>query len=147
MLLLTMNIGKERYAIDASRVIEVIPLVRLEHVPRVDACIAGIFNYRGQTVPVVDLCLFFNNQPCRSNLGSRIILIAMQTKIIGLLAEHVTEAIKCNESDIGNSGIRAAHAEFLGKIYKHQHEIIQIIDTEKIIPDAIARQLTATETA
>lgn len=147
MLLLTMTIGAEIYGLDAQQVIEVIPLVVLKQVPRVDAAISGIFNYRGTPVPVIDLCVFLNQKKCRNNLGSRIIITQLKMpdqslKTVGLLAEHVTEVIKCNASEFTRSGINAANAEFLQNVYQHQNGLIQIIDVPKVIPDSISRQLT-----
>ena len=150
MLLLTMIIDDATYGLDAQRVIEVIPLVQLRQVPRVDPCIRGIFNYRGTPVPVVDLCTFFNKQPCRKNLGSRIILIQIQMsdsshKIVGLLAEHVTEVIKCHSKDFTSNGINASNAQFLHSIYQHDSGMIQIINAEKVIPDSITQQFSSQE--
>jgi chemotaxis-related protein WspB len=150
MLLLTMNIGTERFGIDATHVIEVIPLVKLEHVPRVDHCISGIFNYRGVPVPVIDLCVFFDNRRCRNNLSSRIILTQItmpdgSQKTIGLLAERITEVIKCDSKDFNKSVINSANAQFLQYLYQRENEILQIIDVKKVIPDSISRQLSTTE--
>ena len=64
MLLLNLNIGKEHYAIRASQVIEIIPLIQLEKVPLVESSIKGIFNYRGNPTPVIDLCELFENRSC-----------------------------------------------------------------------------------
>jgi len=146
MLLLTMNIGAQRYGLDAQDIVEVIPLVKLDYVPRVEACISGIFNYRGTPVPVIDLCMFFESRKCRDNLGSRIIITHIKMpgsadKAVGLLAECVTEVIKCNAKDFISSGINAANAQFLQHIYQYKNELIQIIDVKKIIPDSISKQL------
>lgn len=148
MLLLTMNIGTQRYGLDAQDVVEVIPLVKLDHVPLVEACISGVFNYRGIPVPVIDLCTFFENRKCSNNLGSRIIITRIvmpdaSIKAVGLLAECITEVIKCSAGDFIHSGIQSANAQFLQKIYQHKNEIIQIIDARKIIPDSISKQLNA----
>jgi len=150
MLLLTMNIGAERYGIDATHITEVIPLVQLEHVPRVDKCISGIFNYRGMPVPVIDLCVFFENRTCRNNLSSRIIITQIKMpdgsdKTIGLLAERITEVIKCDLKDFSNNVINSTNARFLQYIYQRENEILQIIDVKKVIPDSISQQLNATE--
>lgn len=146
MLLLTMNIDAQRFGLDAQHIIEVIPLVKLDHVPLVEDCIRGIFNYRGTPVPVIDLCMFFENHKCRDNLGSRIIIIHIKMpdgtdKTIGLLAEHMTEVIKCNPKDFTHSGIHAAKAPFLQHVYPYNNELIQIIDVTKVIPDSISQQL------
>lgn len=152
MLLLTMTIGNESFGLDAQRIVEIIPLVKLDHVPRVDACISGIFNYRGTPVPVIDLCMFFNNHKCRNNLGSRIIITHIKlpdesNKAIGLLAERVTEVIKCNPKDFSSSGISSSNAKFLQYVYQCGNELIQIIDVEKVIPDSISQQLATAANA
>ena len=145
MLILTMNIGKERYGIDARRVTEVIPLVAVDRVPMADACILGIFNYRGVATPVVDLCYFFEQRYCEHRMSSRIIIIELSDRQaptrVGLVAECVTEVIKCSADELGSSGIDEAHAQFLGSVYKHDEQLVQIIDTEKVLPDSIIRQL------
>lgn len=150
MLLLTLNIGSERYAIDARHIIEVIPLVKIEHVPRVDASIVGIFNYRGTPVPVIDLCIFFDNRKCRDSLGSRIIITQIKMpdesdKVIGLMAEQMTEVIKCNEKDFNSNGIQSGNARFLQKVYQCGNDILQIIDINKVIPESISQQIQTTE--
>jgi chemotaxis-related protein WspB len=56
MLFLLFQLGKERYALQASRVVEVVPLLELKQLPQAPKGVAGIINYRGRPVPVVDLC-------------------------------------------------------------------------------------------
>jgi chemotaxis-related protein WspB len=55
MLFLLFQLGSERYALDASRVVEVVPLLCLQRLPQAPPGVAGVFNYRGQPVPAVDL--------------------------------------------------------------------------------------------
>ena len=150
MLILTMNIGKERYGIDSLLVTEIVPLVMLDQVPMVDKIIRGIFNYRGNPTPVVDLCQFFEKRACKNNQGSRIIIIDSVQKDntarpIGLIAERVTEVLKCSESDLLTSGIASENTPFLGKVYKHNDEMIQLIDTRKILPVSIAQKIFVDE--
>jgi chemotaxis-related protein WspB len=143
-----MNIGKERYGIDANAIVEVTPLVRMDQVPMTDACILGIFNYRGAPTPVIDLCYLFTNIYCERKLSSRIMITDIpvskdETRKIGLVAESVTEVIKCEAEKLMDSGIKSDHAEFLGSVYKHNNELIQIIDAVKILPESISIQLTS----
>lgn len=146
MLILTMNIGKERYGIDSQLVAEVIPMIHLDQIPMVDKIIKGIFNYRGTPTPVIDLCQFFEKRDCENNLGSRIVIINCPQKDnpdrpIGLSAERVTEVIKCTEDQLVSSGVASDSAPFLGKIYKHNDEMIQLMDTRSILPVSIAQQI------
>ena len=148
MLILTMNIGEERYGVDVTLITEVIPLVKLDRVPMVDNCILGIFNYRGIATPVIDLCYLFEQRYCERKLSSRIVIIDaaisdQQTRKIGLVAEDVTEAVKCDENNMTSSGISSVNAQFLGSVYKYKDDLIQIIDIRKILPPSITRQISS----
>ena len=55
MLLLLFHLGSELYAIESSQVIEIIPTVNLRPLHHVPDYVAGLFNYRGKFIPVIDL--------------------------------------------------------------------------------------------
>ena len=63
MLFLLFQLGSDRYAIDALRVVEVLPCVQVKQIPHAPAGIAGVINYRGAPVPVLDLCLLTLRRP------------------------------------------------------------------------------------
>ena len=147
MLILGLNIGKERYGIEATLVIEVVPLIVLKKVPLTERCIKGLFNYRGAPTPVIDLCQLFEKRDCNNSLSSRIIIIEYQTlsgdsRPIGLIGEKVTDIIKCKVDEVANNGIHKEQNDFLGLIYKHNNEMIQLINILKVLPDTINNQLT-----
>ena len=146
MLILTLNIGKERYGIDAKQVLEVVPLVELQNVPLTDERIRGLFNYRGTPTPVVDLCQVFEQRSCNNNLSTRTILINPRTltgdqRAIGLIAESVTEVLHCEPGNLSETGISNDQNACLKETYKHGDELIQIIDPEYVLPESIAKQL------
>jgi len=146
MLILGLSIGDERYGVQATEVIEVVPLIELRKVPLADKCIRGIFNYRGYPTPVVDLCQLFESRDCVNNLSTRIIIVEYTAltgvkRSIGLIAEKITNVMNCKVSEMENSGIQQDQNDFLGLIYTHNSEMIQLIDTNKILPDSISNQL------
>src|ERR1700678_1819183 len=75
MLLLTFTVGPNRYAIDVARIVELVPRVDRRSVPHAPAFLAGLLGYRGNVVPVIDLCLLLDAAPCRDCLSTRIILV------------------------------------------------------------------------
>ena len=146
MLILGLNVGKERYGIEATRVIEIVPLIELQKVPLTDASIKGLFNYRGTPTPVIDLCQLFEKRNCTNSLCTRIIIIEYKAlsgipRPIGLAAEMITDVMQCEVDEMANSGIHAKQNDFLGQIYKHNNEMIQLIDTHHILPESISNQL------
>ncbi len=146
MLILGLNIGKERYGIEAMRIIEIVPLIELKKIPLAHNAIKGLFNYRGKPAPVIDLCQLFENRNCNNNLSTRIIIIEYKSlsgvsRPIGLIAEMVTDVMMCETDEISSTGIQSKQNDFLGLIYKHNHDIIQLIDTHNVLPESISYQL------
>jgi chemotaxis-related protein WspB len=97
MLVLFFNLGDARYALKCERVREICPLVEIERVPHASECFAGLIQYRGRVIPVVDMRLLVHREPCRIRFSTRIIVVDFSkeknsSKLAGLVAEQVTEA-------------------------------------------------------
>lgn len=96
MLFLVFQVGADRHAIEAARVVEVLVMVELQKIPGAPVGTAGEFVYRGEPVPVLDLCQLTSGRPSSLRLSTRIILLRHEvqagvTKSLGLIAEHATE--------------------------------------------------------
>lgn len=104
MLFLIFNVAEKRYAIHVEQIIEVLPnLISGKLDSGEPKYFAGIIDYHGMYLPVVDLCQLLNDRPCPNMLSSRIILIKspfkdQNLKSIALLAEKVTETMKIQEA-------------------------------------------------
>jgi chemotaxis-related protein WspB len=57
MLLLLFEIGNGRYALEVNQIIEIVPLVKFKKIPHSPDYVAGLMNYRGKGLPVIDLNL------------------------------------------------------------------------------------------
>ena len=75
MLVLQFYLGDVMYVIKCERVREVAPMVALKKMPHAPDCVAGLFNYRGMIVPVIDLRQLIHGVPCQLRLSTRIILV------------------------------------------------------------------------
>ena len=75
MLFLMFHAGDDRYAIDASQAIEVLPLLQWKRVPHSRPGLAGMFNYHGAPVALIDLTELITNKPSRAWMNTRIIVI------------------------------------------------------------------------
>ncbi|KAF0176989.1 MAG: hypothetical protein FD161_2710 [Limisphaerales bacterium] len=96
MLFLVFQVGADRYALEAARVIEVLAMVELHKIAGAPVGTAGEFVYRGEPVPVLDLCLLTLGRASNLRLSTRVILLRHEPqpgvlKPLGLIAEHATE--------------------------------------------------------
>ncbi|OPY69544.1 MAG: Chemotaxis protein CheW [Syntrophorhabdaceae bacterium PtaU1.Bin034] len=148
MLFLLFEIGEDRYCLDVSRVIEVAPIVAFKKLPYAPAYVSGLMNYRGTTVPVIDLSALLGATPSRPLFSTRIIMVdftgADNTHhVIGLLAEKVTETISRREDDFQPPGIVVDEARFLGKIIHDERGMIQRVETTQLLPESMQKYLFA----
>ncbi len=91
MLLLTFRAAENLYAIDVARVVEVVPRINLRRLPHAPDYLAGVFDYRGKVVPVVDLGILLGSESCRDQLSTRIILVNSRSTSL-VQAETLDEA-------------------------------------------------------
>lgn len=146
MLLLLFEVGGNRFGIEASEIVEVIPLVSLKKVPHAPACVAGVFSCRGKIVPVIDVNALLGESPARRLLSTRIVLVKQptekgETRLLGVLAEHATETLSCRKEDLQPPGIKVGNAHYLGEILQHPAGLVQRVTVENILSDELKSML------
>jgi chemotaxis-related protein WspB len=146
MLFLLFQLGKNRYALETSRVVEVVPLLGLQELPHAPKGVAGIFNYRGRPVPAVDLGALTLGQPASERFSTRIIIInypddSGTNHLVGLIAEHATEMLRKDAKDFADSGVKLGAAPWLGPILMDGNRAIQWIYEHRLLPEPVRHLL------
>ena len=139
MLFLIFELGKDRYALDARQIAEVLPLVGVKQIPRAPQAMTGLFNYRGAPVPVIDLSQLTLGRPSTRRLSTRLVLVhypdgAGQTHLLGLVAERATQTAQHEPSDFVPSGVTNAGAPYLGPVVTDARGLLQWIDVKTLLP-------------
>ena len=129
MLLLLFHAGDNLYALDSSQVVEVIPMVVLRKIHHVPDYVAGVFNYRGTIVPVIDLCHLIQGTACLSRFSTRIIMVKYPAKDgehhhLGLMAERVTETLNRPDLDPKNA-LPVNDVPYFGEMFMDELGMIQ----------------------
>jgi chemotaxis-related protein WspB len=135
------QLGKERYALEASRVVEVAPLLALKRLPQAPKGVAGIFNYRGRPVPALDLSELALGVPSSERLSTRIIVVNYQTAngsshLLGLIAEHATEMLRKDPKEFVEPGLKIDAAPYLGPVLIDSRGAIQWLDTQRLLSES-----------
>ena len=146
MLFLLFQLGKDRYALEASQVVEVLPLLNFKKIPQAPPGVAGAFNYRGAPVPVIDLSELTIGNPSRQRLSTRLVLVNYPLdsggrRILGLIAEHATETVHLEPTDYLSAGVTVDEAPYLGPVAKDERGLIQWIEVKKLLPESMRELL------
>ncbi len=75
MRALIFHLGDDRYGLKVSDIVEVLPMLSLKRLPQTPAYIAGLMNYHGAPVPVVDLNQLGGGAPSRERFDTRVIVV------------------------------------------------------------------------
>ena len=140
MLHVLCRIGRDEYAIAAESIERVLPYAALKAVPGAPSGLAGLLNYRGFAIPVVDLSAALTGTPAALLLTTRILLCPLKESAsgrIGLVAESVSRTERLESSQpAGASG-----AECLKEICLANGSLVQRLEVPAILPQGLLASL------
>jgi len=143
MLVVTFRVAGAAYALRCDDVVAVIPEVQLRPLAQSAPWLRGVFAYRGALTPVVDVSRLLADYPCPARLSSRIALVRChgerQERIVGLLAEHMTEARRLQGELISAAPMSAL--PYFGQVLLEAGEPLQFLNAGAIL-DASGLALT-----
>ncbi len=138
MLLVLFTLGEQRYGLDAAVVELIVPALPVRAVPGTPAAVSGIFSFRGQVTPVIDLVQLTLGRPARAALGSRFIItrypLGGVEHFLALQAESVNEVRDVPDEALRESGIRSPGAPFLGPVADTPSGLVQTVTLQNLLP-------------
>jgi chemotaxis-related protein WspB len=152
MLFLLFQLNDERYALDAARIVEVLPLLPVKAIPHAPRGVRGVFSYHATPVPVIDLSELILGRPAERRLTTRIVLIQnpsaagessrsaradAPSRLLGLITERVTETVQLDPAQFNPCGIDSRSAPYLGQVVHRSPGFIQQILTDKLLTGAV----------
>lgn len=72
-MVLILCVGNERYGVEMPYIYEVLPHRELTPVPGVPAMVKGVFNFRGEIVPLYDLLSVVTDKPGEQEAGAVVV--------------------------------------------------------------------------
>lgn len=88
------------FAVDIGYVIEIITSYSITHLPKVPDFVTGIINLRGQIIPIIDIRIRTGRPRIEYTDKSCIIVLEVQSMMIGILVDEVSHVIDVSINDI-----------------------------------------------
>ncbi len=136
MLMLLFQLGEEHFALDSKYVLDIFPNVFLQKIHHRENYVAGLLNYGGIPIPVVDLSLLIVKRPSRNSLHTRIMLLEdidsnNGSLKVGAIAEQVTDMLEIEKEKFVNTGMKFDQFSFLGGIHPDQEKCLQLFQVDE----------------
>ena len=133
----TFRTGNEYYGLKIQYVNEIIVIQDITLVPETEDYIKGLINLRGKIIPVIDMRLRFKQEPVEYTDRTCIIVINVDTTVVGLIVEEIAEVVEIEGEDVlpspslGNAeALQSKYVYALGKVGE---DVKLLLDPEKLI--------------
>jgi len=135
---INFKIGSENFAINVFKVLEILQLEELTHIPNSSDFVLGVLNFRGSIVPVIDMHKRFNTKT-QADCNKMIIIVDADNSekkvLMGLFVDEVTDVIEFDYKSIRtvpDLGIRY-NPEFLEGFVENDNKFIMVLNTDRVL--------------
>ncbi len=137
MQVVSFRLAQEEYAIEIIRVQEIILIGEVTSLPQTPPYIKGVINLRSTVIPIVDLRLRFGLPEEEVTDETRIMVVNVAGKTIGLIVDAVSEVLRIAQEQISPPPPTVAGLEqnYLVGLAKLDERLLILLDIEQIILD------------
>ncbi len=138
MQYLTFKLADEVFALDVSKVREILEFAAITKVPQTPEFMRGVINLRGSVVPVIDLRLNFGMECTARTVDTCIVVVEVsvdsELMVLGALADSVREVVEMEPEQIEppprlGTKLNTAFIKGMGKIGE---TFVMILDIDRV---------------
>lgn len=100
--MVTFSLAEKDYSVDIMYVKEIAKASRFTYVPNTLPFVLGVYNLRGEIIPIIDLRLFFNIEipPRDEDKLENMIILNVEDQIFGLVVDKIDKVVGVQKSTI-----------------------------------------------
>ncbi len=129
------NIGEENFGVDIQTVKEVIRHKEITRLPKAPSFVKGVINLRGDIIPILDLRDRFGLEHREYNEMTRVIVVEVDDKSIGMVVDSVSHVQRIGEAEIEPPPpiVGGISAEYLRGVGKVGEKLIVLLNIDRIL--------------
>jgi purine-binding chemotaxis protein CheW len=138
-----LRIGRETLGLPISLVREIVRVPEITPVPNAPDHIEGVINLRGKIIAVVDLSKRFGEAAIERNSKSRIVVVEMEERLVGLLVNSASEVLRLAPSEIEapQNVFPNEDMDYVTGVGKLKDRLIILLDLSRILQRVELRRL------
>lgn len=126
-----VKIGASSYAFPALNVLEIIKLVELEYPEKMPSYIAGILEYKGKVIHIIDLRSILKIEAAQYDINTHILIIQGKETVYGIITDEISD-IKKIDSTIIAPPPYVAENSFIKGIYLNKGKNTTVINLNSL---------------
>ncbi len=134
MQLVSFNLGDETYGIEITKIREIILMGQITQVPETPHYIKGLINLRSTVIPVIDLRARFGLPEEQLTDESRIMVLNVGTRTIGIIVDAVSEVLRVTGDQISEAPptIASLGNEYMTGLVRLEEQLLILLDVDQL---------------
>jgi purine-binding chemotaxis protein CheW len=133
--MITFSLGGKDYAVDIMNVKEIAKADKFTYVPNAASFVRGVYNLRGDIIPIVDLRVFFHLPADKKKDGmENMLILRIEDRVYGTIVDKIDRVLGINSEQIqpphpifGDINIK-----YISGVVEKQGELFIILDVVRI---------------
>ena len=134
--LLVFRVRSYRFAVHVQTVEKVVSILEISALPGAPDAVAGVFNFHGTVVPVLDLNLRIDGQVAKPSLDAQLLIVQTPTRRLAILADEVLDIIAIPGDKIVSRTALVAGAGLVSGVAAAPDGLIFIQDANTLLMQA-----------
>ena len=133
--LVSFHLADESYGIEITRVREIILMGEITQIPQTPGYVKGLINLRSTVIPVIDLRIRFGLPDAELTGESRIMVINVRGKMIGIIVDAVSEVLRISNDQIAPPPptVAGLGREYLTGLVRLEEQLLILLDIDKLL--------------
>lgn len=137
MQLVSFGLADEEYGIEITKIREIILMGEITQVPQTPHYVKGLINLRSTVIPVIDLRTRFGLPEGEITNESRIMVLNVARKTIGIIVDTVNEVLRVANKQIAPPPptVAGLGREYLNGLVKLDERLLILLDIDNIFTE------------
>ncbi len=133
--LVTFSIGEEEFGVNILKVQEIIRTMEITKVPRSPDFVEGVINLRGKVIPIIALRRRFGLAPRPEDKDTRIIVIEINSIIVGFVVDAVSEVLRIPASTVGPPPpvVAGVESDYISGVGQLADRLLIMLDLDRLL--------------
>lgn len=133
--LVVFTMENEEFACSINNVREVLKMIKFTPLPRSLDFVEGVINMRGEVLPVIDLRKRLGLPDAERTDNSRIIIVEVEERMVGLIVDAVNEVISLDNEQIQEvpTQVAGGKTDLITGVGKVDDRMLIILDLDRIL--------------